>query len=92
MSIFIDETMCNGCGGRKESMCERICPGNLLYRKENGKADIRDQDSCWVCAACVKACPRQAIEMSLPLQIGGNGASLKAKVRKGKNHLAYQGL
>lgn len=84
MSVFIDINVCNGCRGRDESMCERICPGNLLIRGENGKAAIRDQESCWVCAACVKACPRHAIELSLPLQIGGNGSSLKAKVLKGK--------
>lgn len=84
MSVYIDEKVCNGCGGRSESMCERICPGNLLYRNERGKATIRDQGECWVCAACVKVCPRHAIDLSLPLQIGGNGSSLKARVMKGK--------
>ena len=82
MSIYIDENVCNGCGKRKETMCERICPGNLLFRNDNGKASIRDQSDCWVCAACVKVCPRHAIELRLPLQIGGNGASLKARVSK----------
>lgn len=84
MAIFVDESLCNGCGGRKEAMCEKICPGNLLFRNKNGKSSIRDQGACWVCAACVKACPRNAIELRLPLQIGGNGSSLKARVSKGK--------
>ncbi|MCH8126182.1 4Fe-4S binding protein [candidate division KSB1 bacterium] len=84
MSIYIDEDKCNGCGKRKESMCERICPGNLLLRNGNGKASISDQGACWVCAACVKVCPMHAIELRLPLQIGGNGSSLKARVSKGE--------
>ncbi len=83
MSILVDESVCNGCGNSRESMCERICPGDLLYRKENGKATIRDQGACWVCAACVKVCPKHAIELRLPLQIGGNGSSLKARISKG---------
>lgn len=84
MSIFIDKDTCNGCGKRKESMCERICPGDLLFRDTNGKAIIRDQGACWTCAACVKACPVHAIELMLPLQIGGNNASLKALVKRDK--------
>lgn len=84
MGVYIDEGVCNGCGRREETMCERICPGNLLLRGVNGKAYIRDEGACWVCAACVKACPRHAIELKLPLQIGGNGSSLKARVSKGE--------
>ncbi len=90
--IYIDKNVCNGCGKSKETMCERICPGDLLFRNNDKKADIRDQGACWVCAACVKACPRHAIELKLPLQIGGNGASLNARVSKGETIWALKDL
>lgn len=79
MSIRIDKSICNGCGNAKEPCCVRICPGDLLFKDKDGKAEIRDVRDCWDCAACVKECPRQAIEMYLPAQIGGRGSTLKAK-------------
>ncbi|MDR4508270.1 MAG: adenylylsulfate reductase [Candidatus Brocadiaceae bacterium] len=81
MSIYIDENICNGCKGLPEARCERICPGNLCYRKDTMKAAIRDQSACWTCACCVKECPVQAIELRLPFQICSDGASLKARQR-----------
>ncbi|HEY4482306.1 MAG TPA: adenylylsulfate reductase [Candidatus Brocadiaceae bacterium] len=82
MSIYIDENICNGCKGLAEARCERICPGDLCYRKENTKAAIRDQSACWTCACCVKECPVQAIELRLPFQISCNEASLKAQLKR----------
>ena len=84
MSIFIDENICNGCKGLSEARCERICPGDLCYRKENTKATIRDQSACWTCASCVKACPVQAIELRLPFEVSDDGASLKARMKRDK--------
>ncbi len=84
MSISIDETVCNGCKGLPEARCERICPGDLCYRKENTKAAIRDQSACWTCGCCVKECPVQAIELKLPFQICSNGSSLKARLKPDK--------
>lgn len=78
MSVRIDQHKCNGCRGAKESLCERICPQNLLFRLADGKAQVRDPRDCWDCAACVKECPRQAIVMYLPAQLGGRGATLQA--------------
>ncbi|SJZ78798.1 4Fe-4S dicluster domain-containing protein [Selenihalanaerobacter shriftii] len=79
MTVRIDKKLCNGCGNKDESCCMRICPGNLLYKTKNNKAEIRDKADCWDCAACVKECPRQAIEVYLPVEIGGRGSTLKAK-------------
>ncbi|MEJ6949808.1 4Fe-4S dicluster domain-containing protein [Natronospora cellulosivora (SeqCode)] len=81
MSININENSCNGCPKRKEGRCERICPGNLIKRK-NEKAVIENKSDCWDCAACVKACPQNAIEIYLPEEIGGKGANLLAEVKK----------
>jgi len=79
MSIRIDKERCNGCGSAQEALCERICPGNLLFKGEDGKAAIRDGRDCWDCAACIKECPRQALQMYLPAQIGGRGSTLTAR-------------
>ena len=76
--------MCNGCGNAKEPNCMKVCPGDLLYMDASGRGAIRDSRDCWDCAACVKECPRQAIEMFLPVQIGGRGSTLKAKAEKGR--------
>ncbi|MGE5416486.1 MAG: 4Fe-4S binding protein [Acidobacteriota bacterium] len=79
MSIRINRALCNGCGKAKEPGCVRVCPGDLLYIDIENRCVLRDPRDCWDCAACVKECPRQAIELTLPTQIGGRGASLKAK-------------
>lgn len=75
MPPLINRERCNGCGQAAESCCQRVCPGDLLIRKD-GKAELRDRRSCWDCAACVKACPRQAIRLVLPAEIGGGRAWL----------------
>ncbi|MTI61790.1 MAG: adenylylsulfate reductase [Firmicutes bacterium] len=81
MTIKINCDLCNGCPGRKEGRCERICPGNLLERKNN-KAVIEHKSDCWDCAACVKACPLNAIQIYLPDEIGGKGGNLSAQVKE----------
>jgi len=79
MTVRINRQLCNGCGDREESCCMRICPGDLFKKDTENKAVIREKKDCWDCAACIKECPRQAIEMYLPTQIGGRGAILQAK-------------
>ncbi len=82
MSILINNNVCNGCGKLKETLCERICPGDLLFRNKLHKAEIRSQADCWTCGACVKACPVQAIDLKLPSQIIKSSTSLKIKCEK----------
>lgn len=79
MAIDIDKQICNGCGQCEVSKCMEVCPGNLLYKNKNNKAEIRDKADCWDCAACVKACPQQAIKLYLPPEIGGRGSKLYAQ-------------
>lgn len=79
MSIRVDENLCSGCRGAGEPLCVRICPGDLLRRGVTGKAQMREAGDCWDCAACIKVCPRQAIALFLPVQIGGRGAALQAR-------------
>lgn len=82
MSISINKNVCNGCGNLKETLCERICPGDLLFRNAAHKAEIRSQADCWTCGACVKACPVQAIDLKLPSQILKSNVSLRAQCKK----------
>ncbi len=82
MSILINNNVCNGCGVLKETLCERICPGDLLFRNEHHKAEIRSQAECWTCGACVKACPIHAIDLTLPSQLIKGNTSLRARCEK----------
>jgi len=82
MGIRVRTDRCDGCGGAAEPPCVRICPGDLLVTGEGGRTSVRDARDCWDCAACVKACPKQAIEMYLPAQVGGRGATLQGHSSK----------
>ncbi len=85
MSVRINKNVCNGCGDVPEPRCVRVCPGDLLYKgDQDGQSMVRDPRDCWDCAACVKECPRQAIEIYLPVQIGGRGSTLQAKTGSGR--------
>ncbi|MCK8826142.1 adenylylsulfate reductase [Natroniella acetigena] len=84
MAVKINHKLCNGCGQREKSLCVRVCPGNLLYKNEDNKAEIREKRDCWDCAACVKECLQQAIELYLPAEIGGRGSTLQAEQKKDK--------
>ncbi|ADG83091.1 4Fe-4S ferredoxin [Thermincola ferriacetica] len=83
MPVKVDKNLCNGCGNATEPRCVRVCPGDLLFKDSANRCAVRDPRDCWDCAACIKECPRQALEMYLPVQIGGRGATLKAKSEQG---------
>lgn len=84
MTVRINGNICNGCDNAREPRCVMVCPGDLLYKDRFNKSRIRDPRDCWDCAACIKECPRGAIEMLLPVQLGGRGSTLKAITEKGR--------
>lgn len=85
MGIYIDQNLCNGCGfPQAETPCNMACPGELIFMQKNRKAQIYCNADCWDCAACIKICPQQAIEIRLPFEIVGKSASLKARAYKDK--------
>ena len=85
MGIYIDQNTCNGCGfPQSETPCNMACPGDLIFMQSNGKAQIYCNADCWDCAACIKICPQQAIELVLPFEITGKEASLKARAYREK--------
>lgn len=85
MGINIDQNLCNGCGyPEKETPCNLACPGDLIFMQNNSKAQICCNSDCWDCAACIKICPQQAIEIKIPFEIIGKEGSLKARALKDK--------
>lgn len=88
MPPHVNPKKCNGCEGRTESFCEEICPGDLMFVGEDGKAHCRSLRDCWDCMCCTKACPRKAIETRIPFQLGYVGARLVPFV--GRNAITWK--
>lgn len=85
MGIYIDHNLCDGCGyPQSETPCNMACPGDLIFMQSNGKAQICSNADCWDCAACIKICPQQAIELRLPFEIVGKEGNLKARAYREK--------
>jgi len=85
MSVYIDTDLCTGCPDHGESPCEEVCPGDLFFRKD-GKAVLREDPDCWDCLACVKACPHQALTVSLPFQISESRQRMFASIKDNLIH------
>jgi len=79
----VDKKKCNGCPGKPEPLCVRICPGDLMAIGEDGKAFCRSLRDCWDCMCCTKDCPMKAIETGIPYQLGYHGAKLVPFMSKG---------
>lgn len=71
MGAWIDKDKCIGCGE-----CVQVCPGDLIYVNDSGKAENRYSEECWHCMACVKVCVQKAIWLNLPFSIANRGARL----------------
>ena len=85
MGIHIDQNLCNGCGfPEHETPCNIACPGDLIFMQSNGKAQVTCNADCWDCAACIKICPQQAIDIRLPFEITGKPGILKARAYRDK--------
>lgn len=64
MPTFVHTDKCDGCKGGTVTACMYICPHDLMkLDTERMKAFNQEPDQCWECMCCVKACPRQAIEV-----------------------------
>ena len=54
----IDARVCVGC-----SICEMICPGDVIVMDDKKKAGIKYAQDCWTCFSCELACPVKAIDV-----------------------------
>ncbi len=64
MPTFVHTEKCDGCTGRDVAACAYICPTDLMALDTGRmKAFNQEPEQCWECQCCVKACPRQAIEV-----------------------------
>ncbi|MGN0291962.1 MAG: ferredoxin family protein [Lachnospiraceae bacterium] len=75
MSIQINRDKCIGCG-----RCIEACPGNLIKRDAEKKAELRRPKDCWGCTSCLKECSFSAIEFYLGADIGGRGSRMHTKI------------
>lgn len=55
-----DKACAYGCLGYGD--CEKVCVFDAIYVKEDGLPEV-DEDKCTGCGLCVKACPRNIIEL-----------------------------
>ena len=81
MSILIDRKRCTGCG-----RCAEACPGNLIFRDEDGRAYLKHPEDCWGCASCLKECRFQAVRYFLGADIGGCGAAMYVREEEPFQH------
>ncbi len=84
MPAFVRTNDCDGCRSREEALCEYICPHDLMALDRDGsvtghplKAYNREPEQCWECYACVKLCPRYAIEVRHYADVVPLGASVQ---------------
>jgi len=81
---FVLTDKCDGCKGRSKAACMHICPHDLMKLDKDGsetghvmKAFNQEPEQCWECYACVKICPRQAIECRHYADVVPLGASVQ---------------
>jgi len=68
--IQIDPQTCVRC-----NLCDWICPGDLIYKKEDDRTTlpvIAYPDECWYCGLCQSICPTDAITVVFPEQMVRN--------------------
>jgi len=77
MPAQIDPKRCDGCRGNPNPPCMRVCPGDVVTKDFNlDRAHLHATGECWDCYACVKVCPRNAIQVELPYALARHQGGL----------------
>ncbi|MDE0410666.1 MAG: adenylyl-sulfate reductase subunit beta [Gammaproteobacteria bacterium] len=84
MPTYVRTDKCDGCKDEDKVYCMYICPHDLMLLDKDGsktghamKALNQEPEQCWECYACVKACPKQAIECRHYADVVPLGASVQ---------------
>jgi adenylylsulfate reductase subunit B len=84
MPTYVRTDKCDGCKGQGRPACMYICPHDLMKLDRDGsatghamKAWNQEPEQCWECYACVKICPRGAIECRHYADVVPLGASVQ---------------
>jgi len=94
MPTFVRPDQCDGCKGQDQVACVSICPDDLMKLDQDGtetgwamKAFNREPEQCWECYACIKSCPRQAIECLHYADLVPMGATVQPQ--RGNNSITW---
>ena len=84
MPTYVRTDKCDGCRGQHQTACAYVCPHDLMTLDTDGsrtgyemKAYNQEPEQCWECYACVKVCPRQAVEVRHYADVVPLGASVQ---------------
>jgi len=73
-TLTYDESLCIGCRN-----CLDVCP-HEVFGFSDGKAVLRDRDSCMECGACVLNCPAGAL--TVDKGVGCAAAVIESRIRE----------
>lgn len=60
MPPVIDKEVCDNC-----LVCYSICPGDIFGIRKDKEVFVAYPEECWLCGACLKDCPKEAITLEL---------------------------
>lgn len=65
MPMYINGEKCSGC-----NHCVEICPEDVYVPGSKGQTpSIKYPEECYHCGACMMDCPKECIEIRLPLAL-----------------------
>lgn len=86
MPTFVYMTRCNGCGN-----CVDICPSDIMHIDTTYRRAYNiEPDMCWECYACVKSCPKQAIDVRGYADFAPLGHSVRVDRDEEKGVIAWR--